>query len=90
MPLPGTFNPFDTHPFTNYTSSSPLAMNSPPSALPTPTPTRPMPVAKSAQQPIFVLFRQGAATPDLDDILKKKPGASPPSSMSSSPSKTSR
>ncbi|KAJ8094689.1 hypothetical protein PM082_010695 [Marasmius tenuissimus] len=83
MPLPDTFNPLATHPFTSYTSLSPSTLSSPPPSLSSPIPTRPLhgQSAKAAQKPgIFVPFRQGASSPDLDDILKKKPAKSSPSS----------
>ncbi|KAE9406190.1 hypothetical protein BT96DRAFT_285100 [Gymnopus androsaceus JB14] len=78
-PLPAHFNPFTTHPFTNYSPPS-LSSYQPsqpayhPQPHPSTYPTHPSPTRATAPpKPIFVPFRQGAATPDLDDILKKKP-----------------
>ncbi|KAL0580586.1 hypothetical protein V5O48_001411 [Marasmius crinis-equi] len=86
MPLPETFNPLATHPFTSYTSSVPPMMSSPPSSLPAPMPLRPLQPAKPVQKPgIFVPFRQGASSPDLNDILRKKPTSKQPLSSNTTP-----
>ncbi|KAJ3720880.1 hypothetical protein EV361DRAFT_920447 [Lentinula raphanica] len=86
-PLPSHFDPFATHPFTSYSSvspasqpsqsasksqSQPLTATQPPHThTHHPSPTRPM--APPRSKGVFVPFRQGAASPDLHDILKKKP-----------------
>ncbi|KIK61543.1 hypothetical protein GYMLUDRAFT_42539 [Collybiopsis luxurians FD-317 M1] len=76
-PLPSHFNPFATHRFTNYStpSSSPtdrsFSQPIPPRSSPT-LPSHP-PTKSTAPKHVFEPFRQGAASPDLYDILKKKP-----------------
>ncbi|KAJ4473731.1 hypothetical protein J3R30DRAFT_718311 [Lentinula aciculospora] len=82
-PLPSHFNPFATHPFTSCSSLSsashpprqalPSQSHSPPSNQPQPT-HHPSPTRSTIpRKAVFVPFRQGAASPDLYDILKKKP-----------------
>ncbi|THU91486.1 hypothetical protein K435DRAFT_780656 [Dendrothele bispora CBS 962.96] len=79
-----SFDPFAVHPFTSYASPSPATS---PLSTPTGAPAqhtsqgRPMPMPSptrqpQATQPIFVPFRQGAHSPDLNDILRKKPTSS--------------
>ncbi|KAF5355317.1 hypothetical protein D9758_006011 [Tetrapyrgos nigripes] len=92
----GDFNPLAEHPFTSCASSSPnpsplssptpSPLSAPPRGQPfyQPSPTHPQP---PASQPIFVPFRQGAHSPDLNDILRKKPASSfTPQSTAKSPS----
>ncbi|KAK7445443.1 hypothetical protein VKT23_014862 [Stygiomarasmius scandens] len=87
--LPQNFDPHANYPWTSYASPSP---SSSPASTPTGAPPRhsqgqsmPMPSPSRqppATQPIFVPFRQDAHSPDLNDILRKKPTSSPPQSTS--------
>ncbi|KAH7873039.1 uncharacterized protein C8R40DRAFT_1173106 [Lentinula edodes] len=79
-PLPSHFNPFATHPFTSCSSvssaSRPTSQPQPqlsPSTQPRSTPHPPPTRTTASPKAVFVPFRQGAASPDLYEILKKKP-----------------
>lgn len=75
-----TFNPFATHPFTNFSAPNTLK---PPSSnsdtilpstidIKSPQPLRDAPTNPPTRSPIFVPFRQDKSSPELSDLLKKK------------------
>lgn len=76
------FDPFATHPFTNYSAPNTLNASHPTSPQPSSshqtnlktsfTPELPQPHTQSTR-PVFVPFRQETSSPDLNELLKKKP-----------------
>ncbi|CAK5267536.1 unnamed protein product [Mycena citricolor] len=73
-PLSGTnFNPFETHPFTSYTSNTSLGHASTSQKQRHDSSTRLATHSSSPTKPVFTAaYRLEASPPELSEVLKKK------------------